>query len=267
VHWYASEPTQKTKPSIGPCPPALALALALALHLIPVQTNDMSKDEAEIVLNSTGWHKLDIPSPDQAKFAITGYESQVITLLLNTGDSVVAEPASVLFRTNQTSQTTLCAGCCQRCCSGEDCCVLNLVARTDRQYVALTPNFPTSKVVPVDLSSPDVGGTLVCQRGAFMASCGDVQVGISLDWNFVRCCCGGLGLVRQKLEGSGTAFLAATGTMVQKILQPGEVIIVDSNCVMAFAGSCRLDLRRAGGIMGMLGGGEGIFNTTLTGPG
>ena len=100
-----------------------------------------------------------------------------------------------------------------------------------------------------------------------MGHYGDVHVGISLDCNFMRCCCAGTGLVRQSIEGRGTVFLASTGTIVQKVLEPGEVIVMDTNCVMAFADTCKLDLKRTGGIVGMLGGGEGIFNTTLTGPG
>ncbi len=63
--------------------------------------------------------------------------------------------------------------------------------------------------------------------------------------------------MRQKLEGDGTVFLAGTGTIVQKILAEGETILADTNCVMAFAKSCKMDLRRAGGVLGILGGGEG----------
>jgi len=73
--------------------------------------------------------------------------------------------------------------------------------------------------------------------------------------------------VRQKIEGTGLALISANGTIIQKVLAPGETIIIDTNCILAFAESCKLDLRRAGGIGGMIGGGEGIFNTTLTGPG
>lgn len=62
-------------------------------------------------------------------------------------------------------------------------------------------------------------------------------------------------------------FLASTGTIVQKVLAEGETIIVDTNCVLAFAQSCKMDLKRAGNVVGMVGGGEGIFNTTITGPG
>jgi uncharacterized protein (AIM24 family) len=83
----------------------------------------------------------------------------------------------------------------------------------------------------------------------------------------MRCCCSGLGLIRQKIKGTGTVFLESTGTIVQKVLQAGETVLVDTECVLAYADSCKLDLRRTGGILGMMGGGEGIFNTTLTGPG
>jgi len=201
------------------------------------------------------------------QFAITGYESQVITLALQTGEGVKAEPGTMMFMTGGMRPVVTYEGCCGRCCSGEACYVVNYVNNGSKKksYVALTPNFPTSKVVPINMSN--VGGALITQQGAYMASSGDVSVGVSFDCNFVRCCCGGLGLVRQKLTGTGTAFLAATGTIVTKTLQAGETILVDTNCVLAFSETCKLDLRRAGGILGMLGGGEGIFNTTLTGPG
>jgi len=225
------------------------------------------------------------------------------TMKLASGDSVQGEPGTMMYLTSGMKQRASFEGCCARMCSGEDCCVLNLVATSsDASYAALCPNYPTAKIVPVDMSSPAVGGSLIAQKGAFMASYGDVSIGISFDCNFMRCCCAGLGLVRQKLEGTGTAFLASTGTIVQKVLQAGETIVVDTvslysgsaflkgsndtaiqtfngsskvlfllfivqNCVLAFAESCKLDLKRAGGVLGIVGGGEGFFNTTLTGPG
>ena len=61
---------------------------------------------------------------------------------------------------------------------------------SEEAYVSLTPNFPTSKIIPIDLSSKDVNGSLICQQGAFMASHGEVSVDCDLDCNFMRCCCG-----------------------------------------------------------------------------
>lgn len=237
-------------------------------------TDDMKKrkvddlPEAEIVLESSGWEKLQIPS--NVNYAVTGHESQVLTMKLTTGQTLKGEPGTMLFLTGGIKQNASYEGCCQRTCSGEDCFVMNFTntgAVSDTSYAALCPNFPTAKIVPIDMSSPHVNGKLIAQQGSFMASYGDVGIGISLDTNFMRCCCGGLGLVRQKLEGTGTVFLAGTGTIVQKVLEPGETIIVDTNCIMAYADSCTLDLKRAGGVLGIIGGGEGFFSTTLTGPG
>ena len=223
----------------------------------------------DVVLECSGWHKLEIPKPTgNINYAITGYESQVLTMRVGPGGTLLGEPGTMVYLSSGITQSVTYEGCCERICSGENCFVLNLnnLGNADA-YAALTPHFPTAKVVPVDLSSQHVRGKLITQQGAFMASYGDVRVGASVDFSFVRCCCGGMGLVRQKIEGSGTVFLEGTGTIVQKVLEIGETILVDTNCIMAYADSCTLDLRRVGGVLGMIGSGEGIFNTTLTGPG
>lgn len=228
------------------------------------------KDSKEhLVSHASGWDPLEVKVSTDAKYAITGNENQVLTVALAPGDSCKGEPGSMMYLAPGVTQMASCEGCCERCLAGEDCCVLNFTNTRDMEvsYAALTPNDPMGKVIPVDLSSANVNGTLIVQQGAYMASYGEVDVGISLDCNFMRCCCGGVGLVRQKITGTGTVFLGGTGTIVQKVLAPGEVMIIDTNCILAFAESCTLDIRRAGGIVGMIGGGEGIFNTTLTGPG
>jgi uncharacterized protein (AIM24 family) len=226
--------------------------------------------EAEIVLDASGWDELEIPKIDNANYAITGHESQVLTMKLLNDQSVKGEPGSMMFLSGTgMKQIVSYEGCCNRCCSGESCFVMNYSNHHDTNpgFVAMTPNFPTAKIVPVNISNPNVNGTLITQSGAFMASYGDVRIATSLDCNFMRCCCSGLGLIRQKVFGTGTVFLAGTGTIVQKVLEPGEVIIVDSNCIMAYADTCTLDLKRTGGVLGIIGSGEGFFNTTLTGPG
>jgi uncharacterized protein (AIM24 family) len=225
--------------------------------------------KAHLVSHASGWDHLEIKKSPDAKFAITGNESQVITVALGPNDTCKGEPGSMMYLSPGVTQRASCDGCFERCLSGEDCFVLNFTntGSSKVEYAAMTPNEPLGKVIPVDLSSKDVGGVLIVQKGTYMASYGDVNLGISLDCNFMRCCCAGAGLIRQKIQGTGTVFLGATGTIVQKVLKPGEVMIMDTNSILAFAESCKLDIKRAGGIVGMIGGGEGIFNTTLTGPG
>lgn len=210
-----------------------------------------AKEDPEIVLHQAGWDHLQVPKPEDSNYAITGNESQVVTIQLDTGDNVKGEAGTMMYLSNGIHQSISCDGCLERCCSGEDCWVTVFTnsSSAGKGYVALTPNFPTSKVIPVDLSSTHVNGKLIAQQGAFMASHGDVDVGISLDCNFMRCCCAGLGLVRQQLKGSGTVFLTSTGTIVQKVLAEGETIVVDTNCIMAFSKTCKLDIKRTGGFL------------------
>lgn len=165
-----------------------------------------SDDDEEEVLHATGWDHLKIPEPKKSRYAVTGHEAQVVTLALGAGDSCKGEPGTMMYLSPGMSQHVSCDGCCARCCSGESCWVVNFTNTGvgGEAYAALTPNFPTAKVVPVDMSSPHVNEALITQRGAFMASHGDVEVGMSLDCNLTRCCCGGMGLVRQQLTGSGT---------------------------------------------------------------
>jgi uncharacterized protein (AIM24 family) len=142
----------------------------------------MSNDP-DIVLHAAGWDYVNVPLPAQgAMYAITGNESQVVTLKLNAGDAVLAEPGVMMYLSTGMKQSVSCdpSTCCSRCCSGEECCWVNF-SGSDTGYVALSPNFPTAKVVPVDLSSPAVGGRLICQQGAFMASYGNVNVGVNFD--------------------------------------------------------------------------------------
>ena len=75
------------------------------------------------------------------------------------------------------------------------------------------------------------------------------------------------GLVRQKIEGNGTVFLGATGTIVQKVLDHNEVLLCDTNCILGYAESCTFDLKKTGGIVNWIGGGEGFFNSLIKGPG
>lgn len=237
-----------------------------------ISEDEISKlPQAEIVLNHIGWSRLMVPPvSEKINYAITGYESQVLTMKLQPGDTMQGEPGTMMYLSNGVSQSVSYQGCFDRMCSGECCYVVhyhNSDSSSNPGYAALTPVFPTAKIVPVDLSSSDVNGTLIAQGGSFMASYGDVHIGTSWDFNFMRCCCGGLGMTRQKLEGNGTAYLSSTGTIVQKVLQPGETVLIDTNCILAYASTCTLDIRRVGGIVGMFGSGEGIFNTTLTGPG
>lgn len=128
----------------------------------------------------------------------------------------------------------------------------------------MTPNFP-GKIVPVDLST--TGKHLIARGGAYMAHCGQVSLTADFDCNCCRCCCGGMGFARQSITGDGTVFLAAGGTIITKVLGVKEKIVVDTESIVAYEHGVTLDFKAAGGCCTMCCGGEGMFNSSLTGPG
>jgi uncharacterized protein (AIM24 family) len=131
------------------------------------------------------------------------------------------------------------------------------------RFVSLTPNFP-AKVVPVNLARV---GKIITKGGAYMASTGDVKVTADVSCNCCTACFGGLGLIRQGAEGTGVIFLAASGTIAQKTLAPGEKLIIDSESLVGFQETVKLGITTTGGCCSCCCGGEGLFNTTVEGPG
>lgn len=156
-------------------------------------------------------------------------------------------------------------GNCSRTCTGETLCksVFTNGSRNEA-FVALTPNYP-SKIVPVNL--PSVGGRIVVKSGSYMSSIGDVAVKADCDCCSCAACCGGLGFIRQSISGNGTVFLTAGGTVLTRKLDPNETLVVDTDSVVGFQDSVKFGVRTAGGCCSMCFGGEGMFNSTMTGPG
>merc|ERR1719428_2236338 len=143
---------------------------------------------------------------------------------------------------------------------------LHLCNNTDNvEKGAVTPTFP-AKVVPIDLGEHD---GMVFNRGAFLAAIGkDWKVDIKrVQGGLGVCCFGGQGLFLNTLHGNGMVFLNAGGTVLTKVLAPGEEIIIDKHGLLAFEKTVTMGIRRTGGCMVCCCAGQGLFNTVLTGPG
>ena len=130
--------------------------------------------------------------------------------------------------------------------------------------IGLTPHFP-AKVVPVNLS--EMNG-LTIKNGAFLAAL-DTDCDIGVKWvNGVGVgLFGGQGLLLNRLKGKGYAFLNAAGTLLHKRLAPGEQLVVDTHSLVAFENTVKYDIKGVGGMGMVCFGGQGLFNTVMTGPG
>jgi uncharacterized protein (AIM24 family) len=121
------------------------------------------------------------------------------------------------------------------------------------------------KIIPLDLF--ELQGKVICQKDAFLCAAKGVSVGIEFQRKLGTGLFGGEGFIMQKLEGDGLAFVHAGGTIIEKQLQPGEMLKIDTGCIVAFTSGVNYDIQFVGGIKNTIFGGEGLFFATLTGPG
>ena len=144
-------------------------------------------------------------------------------------------------------------------------------ALTENQYTAQggAGMIAFGSGVPGNILAVDVTGgkTIVAQKRSFLAS----EMGVNVETHFQKKGAAGLlggeGFVMQKFSGQGYVFLEVDGSTIEYNLQPGQTIIVDTGSLAAMDASINMDIQMVKGLGNMLGGGEGLFNTVLTGPG
>jgi uncharacterized protein (TIGR00266 family) len=133
-----------------------------------------------------------------------------------------------------------------------------------KQHVSFAAPYP-GKVIPAYL--PNFNGKMICQKDAFLCAAKGVSIGIDFKRKLGVGFFGGEGFIMEKLEGDGLAFLHVGGTTIEKELEKGEVLRVDTGCLAAMTGTIKYDVEYVGNIKTAFLGGEGLFFATLTGPG
>jgi uncharacterized protein (TIGR00266 family) len=212
-------------------------------------------------------------------YAILGNEMQCIEIELDPNESVVAEPGSFMMMDNHISMKTILgdgsdrsngvfgkifsAG--KRLLTGESLFMTMYTnSGVGKRKVAFASPYP-GKIIALDLHK--LGGRAICQKDAFLCAAKGVSVGIEFQRKLGTGLFGGEGFIMQKLEGDGLAFIHAGGHVVEKLLEPGEMLKIDTGCLVGFTNGVSYDIQFVGGIRNTLFGGEGVFFATLTGPG
>jgi uncharacterized protein (TIGR00266 family) len=216
---------------------------------------------------------------DDIDFEIKGHELQFVEIELDPGESAVAEAGAMVWKDAAIGMTTVFGdgggqsggfmgaliGAGKRLLTGESLFTTvythNGGGKARVAFGAPTPGH----ILPLKLDS--IGGTLICQKDAFLAAAKGVSIGIAFQRKVMTGLFGGEGFIMQKLEGDGWVFVQMGGTVIERTLAPGEVLHVDTGCVAAFTPSVNFDLESVGGVKSMLFGGEGVFFARLTGPG
>ena len=217
---------------------------------------------------------------DVVDYEIKGAEMQFVEVTLDPGEAAVGEAGSLFFMEAGITMDTvfgdasgaggsglfdklLSAG--KRLVTGESLFTTVYVNQGPRQAkVAFGAPYP-GKIIAMDLRQ--LGGTLICQKDAFLCAARGVSLGIAFQRKLGVGFFGGEGFVMQKLDGDGLAFVHAGGTILRRELQPGELLRIDTGCIVAYTPSVNFDIQYVGKVKTALFGGEGLFLATLTGPG
>src|SRR5262245_13500748 len=133
-----------------------------------------------------------------------------------------------------------------------------------KKKIAFGAPYP-GKIVAIHLR--EIGGELIAQRDSFLAAAKGVSIGIAFQRRLGTGLFGGEGFIMPRLQGDGYAFVHAGGTLTERNLAHGELIRIDTGCIVAFQPSVNYDIQYVGKIKSALFGGEGLFFATLRGPG
>ena len=133
-----------------------------------------------------------------------------------------------------------------------------------KKRVSFASPYP-GKIIALDLQQ--LGNRVICQKDAFLCAAKGVSVGIEFQKKLGTGLFGGEGFIMEKLEGDGLAFMHAGGHVFERVLQPGELIKIDTGCLVGFTSGVIYDIQFIGGIRNVIFGGEGVFFATLRGPG
>ncbi|MFT3734288.1 MAG: TIGR00266 family protein [Rhodocyclaceae bacterium] len=216
---------------------------------------------------------------DVVDYEIFGNEMQYVEIELDPGEAAIGEAGAMMMMQQGIEMDTVFGdgsaqqgglfgkllGAGKRLLTGES--LFTTVFHNEGQgkrRVAFAAPYP-GKIVAVDLS--ELGGTLLCQKDSFLCAARGVSLGIAFQKKLGAGLFGGEGFIMQKLDGDGMAFVHAGGTLLVKDLAPGEVLRVDTGCVVAFQPSVDFDIQYVGKLKSALFGGEGLFFATLQGPG
>ena len=216
---------------------------------------------------------------DVVDFEIKGSEMQFVEVELDPGEAAIGEAGSMMFMDAGISMDTVFGdgsaqqggffgkllGAGKRLVTGESLFTTIYTNQAgSKQRVAFAAPYP-GKIMAMDLRQ--LGGTLICQKDAFLCAARGVSLGIAVQQKMSTGFFGGEGFIMQKLDGDGMAFVHAGGTVVKRELAPGQTLLVDTGCVVAYTPTVNFEIQYVGKVKTALFGGEGLFFATLRGPG
>lgn len=199
------------------------------------------------------------------KYEIKGGAFPIVVCHLSNGEQMITEKGSMVWMTPNMQMQTKGGGVGKmfsKALSGESM-FQNIYTANGDGMITFGSSFP-GKVVPIEIAP---GREFIVQKSAFLASEAGIELSIHFNKKIGAGFFGGEGFIMQRLSGNGTAFIEIDGELVEYELQAGQKLVVDTGNVAGFESTVAIDIQKVPGVKNMLFGGEGFFNTVLTGPG
>ena len=201
------------------------------------------------------------------KYSITGEPMPVVICELSDGEQMITEKGSMVWMSPNMQMSTNAGGSIGKAFSrmfmGESIFQNIYTAQDGPGLIAFASSFPGSiRTVEITPSCP-----VVVQKSGFLASEAGVELSVFFQKKAAAGFFGGEGFILQQLSGSGTAFIEIDGSAVEYDLAPGQSIVVDTGNLAMCDATCSIDIQQIKGVKNVLFGGEGLFNTVVTGPG
>lgn len=213
-------------------------------------------------------------------YTIVGEEMQYVEIELDPNETAIAESGSFMMMDDGIQMQTIFGdgsqnqgggllgklwGAGKRLIVGESLFMTAFTnASMGKKRVSFASPYP-GKIIPLDLLQ--LGGKVIAQKDAFLCAAKGVSIGIDFQRRLGTGIFGGEGFIMEKLEGDGMAFVHAGGHVFKRELQAGELIKIDTGCLVALTQTIDYDIQFVGGIRNTIFGGEGLFFATLRGPG
>jgi len=215
----------------------------------------------------------------EVDYKIFGEDIQFVEIELDPGEAAVAEAGGMFYMDDGISMQTVFGDGSQRNTSFVDALIgagkrllvgeslfmtVFMNSGQGKKRVSFAAPYP-GRIVPIKLS--EVGGELIAQKDSFLAAAKGVSLGIAFQKRLGVGFFGGEGFIMERLQGDGWAFVHAGGMLIERTLAAGELLRIDTGCLVALQSSVNYDIEYVGGIKSAIFGGEGLFFATLRGPG
>lgn len=201
------------------------------------------------------------------QYEIKGEPLPVVVCKLNAGETLISESGAMSWMSPSMKMDTSTNGgvgkAFGRMFSGESMFQNRYTASGSDSMIAFASSFPGS----IRAFNISAGNNMIVQKSAFLASESGVELSLFFQKKFGAGLFGGEGFIMQKLSGNGIAFVEIDGYAMEYDLEQGQSMVIDTGYLAAMTETCSIEIQTVPGVKNMLFGGEGMFNTVVTGPG